>query len=452
MKKVTAFEKFAYSMGAFGQNFVYGIMASYLMIFYTDSFGLAAAAVGTLFLVARVWDAVMDPLIGIMIDRAKTRWGKFRPFILAGGVLAGLLTVACFFNPHFGITAKLVYAYITYIIWGTTYGIMDVPYWSMAPSMTVDPAERTKIVSIPKITATIGSLLVSVLTIPLVQLFGRGNNSRGYFLAAVIYGLLCAAGAIVAAIFTKERIKIEPRKNERFIESVFVVVKNVPLLLILLTTLCTGMATTIKQTVVTYYFTYNIKNVDLIPVFALVGLIPMVLSMILVPMVSNRFGKKPTAVASGLIGTVFSALIYFATKAVVLVFVFNAISMIGIGVMMVLTLSMQADTVEYAEWKTGKRSESIIFSLGTFTTKLSAALGGAVTGYWLTLVGYKPNVEQTAASLGGINAMMSWAPAAGMLLMTVIILFYNLTEKRHAEILAELEARKESQKDLIAKD
>lgn len=442
MKKVSAFEKFAYSMGAFGQNFVYGIMATYLMIFYTDSLGLAAASVGTLFLVARVWDAVMDPLIGVVVDRTQTKWGKFRPFILVGGILAGLLTVACFFNPHIGLTGKLIYAYITYIIWGTTYGIMDVPYWSMAPSMSIDPAERTKIVSVPKITATIGSVLVSVLTIPMVQAFGRGDNGKGYFLTAVVFGVLCAAGAVLAALKTKERIVVERKKGEKFRESVDVVVRNIPLLLILLTTLCTSMAVTMKQTVVTYYFTYNVKNVDLIPLFAVVGLIPMVAAMVIAPPISRKFGKKPTAIASGLIGAVSSAAIYFSFGHLPLVFAFNAVSMIGIGVMMVLTLSMQADTVEYAEWKTGKRSESIIFSLGTFTTKLSSAIGGAVTGYWLTLAGYKPNVEQTASSLNGINSMMSWAPAVGLALMTVILAFYSLTEKRHAEILSQLGAKR----------
>ncbi len=444
MEKVSAFEKFAYSMGAFGQNFVYGVMASYLMIFYTDNLGLTAASVGTLFLVARIWDAVMDPFIGVIVDRTNTKWGKFRPFILVGGILAGIMTIACFFNPDIGMTGKLIYAYATYIIWGTTYGIMDVPYWSMAPSMTVDPDERTRIVSIPKITATIGSVLVSVLTIPMVQAFGRGDSTRGYFQTAVVYGILCAAGAVLAATKTKERIRINKKEKERFRESVDVVIKNIPLLLILLTTLCTSMSMTIKQTVATYYFTYNVKNVDLIPLFALVGLIPMVLAMVIVPPVSKRFGKKPTAIAGGLIGAVSSAAIYFVSGKVPLVFAFNAISMIGIGVMMVLTISMQADTVEYAEWKTGKRSESIIFSLGTFTTKLSSALGGAVTGYWLTMSGYKPNVEQTPSALGGINMMMSWAPAIGLLLMTVIICFYSLTEKNHAQIISELEARRDS--------
>lgn len=156
MNKISSFEKFSYGLGCFGQNLVYGLMSSYLMIFYTDNFGLAAATVGTLFLLARIWDAVIDPIIGVLVDRVNTKWGKFRPFILFGGILAGLLTILCFFNPNIGSTGKIIYAYLTYIIWGTAYGVMDVPYWSMAPTMTLDPDERTSIISIPRIAAIIG--------------------------------------------------------------------------------------------------------------------------------------------------------------------------------------------------------------------------------------------------------------------------------------------------------
>jgi sugar (glycoside-pentoside-hexuronide) transporter len=449
MEKVSGFEKFAYSMGAFGQNFAYAIMMSYLMIFYTDSLGISSAAVGTLFLVARLWDAFNDPLTGFIVDRANLKSGKYRPFILIGGVLIGALTILCFINPGFDKTGKTVYAFITYILWCSVYSIMDIPYWSMAPSMTADPAERTKVVSLPKIMATIGSLLVAVLTIPLVGAIGGGDSSKGFFGTAAIYGVICAGGAILAAVKTKERIRIVPKPNEKFKDSIDVITKNVPLLLILLVTFFTGTAITIKQTVATYYFTYNVGDVNLVSYFALVGLVPMVAAMVITPPVSKKFGKKPVAIASGIVGAVFSAAIYFANGSVPLVFTFNALSMVGIGVMLVITLSMQADTVEYAEWKTGKRSESIIFSLGTFMTLLSSAVGGALAGFWLSWSGYVANAKQTTSALDGINMMLSWAPAVGLLAMSVILVFYKLTEKRHAEILQELEARRNGEQESV---
>lgn len=442
MEKVSGFEKFSYSMGAFGQNFAYAIMMSYLMIFYTDNVGLSSALVGTLFLIARLWDAINDPLTGFIIDRAHLKSGKYRPFIGIGGVLIGIMTILCFINPNLDHSGKVVYAFITYILWCSVYSIMDIPYWSMAPSMTSDPAERTKVISIPKITATIGSLLVAILTIPLVGAIGGGDNSTGYFGTAVIYGVICAAGAMLAAVKTKERIKVVKKPNEKFRDSIDIIVKNKPLLLVLLVTFFTGTTITIKQTVATYYFTYNVGNVNLVPLFALVGLVPMVAAMVVSPPISKKYGKKATGIASGIIGAVFSAAIYYANGNIPLVFAFNAISMVGIGVMMVMTLSMQADTVEYAEWKTGKRSESIIFSMGTFMTLLSSAAGGAIAGFWLQGSGYAANDAQTSSALDAINMMLSWAPAIGLALMVVILLFYNLTEKRHAEILQQLETRR----------
>jgi sugar (glycoside-pentoside-hexuronide) transporter len=442
MEKVSGFEKFSYSMGAFGQNFAYAIMMSYLMIFYTDNVGISSALVGTLFLVARLWDAVNDPLTGFIIDRVNLKSGKYRPFIGIGGVLIGVLTILCFINPNFDQAGKVVYAFVTYILWCSVYSIMDIPYWSMAPSMTSDPAERTKVISIPKIMATIGSLLVAILTIPLVGTLGGGSNSTGYFWTAVIYGVICAGGALMAAINTKERIKVVKKPNEKFKDSIDLIIKNRPLLMILLVTFFTGTTITIKQTVATYYFTYNVGDVNLVPLFALAGLIPMVAAMVISPPISKKYGKKATAMASGIVGAVFSAAIYYANGNLPLVFAFNAISMVGIGVMLVMTLSMQADTVEYGEWKTGKRSESIIFSMGTFMTLLSSAAGGAIAGFWLQGSGYVANAVQTGSALEAIILMLSWAPAIGLVLMDVFLIFYNLSEKRHAEILRELEERK----------
>ncbi len=441
MKQVSAFEKFAYSVGAFGQNMVYGLMSTYLMIFYTDNFGISAAAVGTLFLVARIWDAVMDPVIGIIVDRFNSKWGKLRPFILVGGTLSGILTIACFFNPDLGITGKMVYAYITYIVWGTTYGLMDVPYWSMSSTMTLDPDERTKIVSIPKLTGILGAVLVTVVTIPMVTAFGHGDNARGYFFTALIIGLICAMGAIFTAAKTKERTNVPKKEHEKFSKSINVVAKNVPLIIILLSTLFTNISFFIKQTVQTYYFTYIYGDVSKVSVFSFIGILPMILAMLFAAPFSKKVGKKNAAITVAFVSAVFCGAMYYCTNSLVLLTVFNSISMAGIGAMLVFTISMQADTVEYAEWKTGKRSESIIFSMGTFTTKLSSAIGGAFVGYWLSVMGYIPDAAQPPKVLSGINIMMSWAPAIGLLLMGIILMFYNLTEKRHAEILEALKER-----------
>lgn len=440
MEKVSGSEKFAYSMGAFGQNFAYGIMMTYLMNFYTDSVGIAPGIVATLFLVTRIWDAANDPLTGFIIDRAHLKSGKYRPFILVGGVLIGVATVLCFINPGFSMTGKIVYAFVTYIIWSSVYSFMDIPYWSMAPSMTDDPNERTRIVSLPKITATIGSLITYVVTIPLVSMLGGGNESNGFFFTALIFGAICAGGAILAAVKTKERIKIVPKPNEKFRDSINLIAKNRPLIIVLLVSLTSGIAVTIKQTIGAYYFEYIVGDKNQVSIFVLVGLIPMVAAMVLAPVLSKKFGKKNTAIAAGVVGFVFSAIIYYFQGLPI--YIFNALSMVGIGVLMVMSLSMISDTVEYGEWKTGKRSESIVFSLFTFSALLSGALGGAIPGYWLDLSGYVAGAAQNASSLDAMSMMLSWAPAIMLLVMTVILLFYNLSEKRYKEILGELESKR----------
>ena len=442
MEKVSGFEKFSYSMGAFGQNFAYTIMMTYLAIFYTDSVGIDPKIFAVLFLVARIWDAANDPLTGFIIDRAHPKSGKYKPFIIVGGILIGVATILCFINPNIGMTGKIIYAFITYLIWSSVYSFMDIPYWSLAPSMTDDPAERTKIVSLPKTTATVGSLIAYVITIPLVSLLGGGNNSKGFFWTAVIFGAICAGGAIMAGVFTKERIKIVPKPNEKFVDSINLVIKNKPLLLILLVSLTTGIAVSMKETIGAYYFTYVVGDANQVSIFILVGLIPMVLAMILSPKVSKKFGKKNTAIAGGIISSVFTIAMYFFRGWPV--YALNAVSMIGIGIIMVMSLSMLADTVEFGEWKTGKRSESIIFSFYTFSALLSGAFGGAIPGFWLGFAGYKANTVQNAASLYAMNAMLSWAPAIGFILTIVALLYYNLSEKRHADILHELEGRRHS--------
>lgn len=231
--------------------------------------------------------------------------------------------------------------------------------------------------------------------------------SKGYFITAAIFGISCGICVTVTFFNTKERITVTTiKKNEKFIDSVNVIVKNRPLIILLISMMFINIALTLKNTTLTYYFIYD------------------------------------TFIGSCATSAIFNLLMYFTMNNIVLIFIINALSMVGIGSALVLITSMEADTIEYAQWKTGKRSESIIFSLGTFTTKLSAALGGAILGYWLTLVRYIPNKVQTPVAVNGINAMMTLAPAIGLFLTIVVMLFYDLTEKRHNEILRELQKSK----------
>jgi sugar (glycoside-pentoside-hexuronide) transporter len=441
MKKVSGLQIFTYSMGALGQTFIYGLMSAYLMIFYTDNVGFSAAVVGTLFLVARIWDAILDPIIGLVVDRSNTKLGKFRPFILAGGILAGIFTVATFFSPQVGLVGKIVYAYITYIIWGTCYGLTDAPYWALSSAMTVEPSERTKIMSVLKIIGMLGVVGAMTLTIPLVTSLGHGNNAKGYFVVSILYGSICIIGTTIAAIFTKERVRSAPKANEKFSDSIKVIFQNPPLIIVLFGLLFYNTSSVIRDVQRTYFFTYVLHNIKLLPLFAITTALPMVISMALTPLIGKKLGKKRPFIIAGLIAVVSCAVSYYFVNNLQMLLILNAFSGVGLGMALVLITSMQGDTVEYAELKTGKRSESIVFSMCTFTMKLATAIGGAMVGYYLTFIGYKPNVEQTPFTINGMNMLMSWIPAIGFLIMVIVISFFPLSEKRHAEIVKELKER-----------
>ncbi|NHW37557.1 hypothetical protein GQF04_23890, partial [Paenibacillus aceris] len=190
MQQVGGKVKWSFGLGAMGQNMVYGLMTFLLLVFYTDVLGVSAAFVGTLFLVVRIWDAVLDPVIAVVVDRIHTRWGKFRPFVLAGGILISVLTVLCFYAPDLSPVMKTVYVIVTYALWNTAYALFDVPFWSLAPAMTIDPVERTKVISIGKMLGVLGSTIAGGASLPMIHAIGNGNAAKGYFWTAVIFAFL----------------------------------------------------------------------------------------------------------------------------------------------------------------------------------------------------------------------------------------------------------------------
>ncbi|OME77394.1 hypothetical protein BK120_26085 [Paenibacillus sp. FSL A5-0031] len=441
MHQVSAKEKWSYGVGAMGQNLVYGLMTFLLMVFYTDVLGISAVFVGTLFLLVRIWDALLDPVIAVIVDRIHTRWGKFRPFILAGGILVSILTVLCLYAPDFSPAMKITYVIITYALWNTAYALFDVPFWSLAPAMTSDPIERTKVIAIAKMLGIIGGVVAGGASLPIINAIGNGNASKGYFWTAVIFAALCILFTIILFRNTKEHIYEVKPEHESLKASLNVVLKNKPLLILTLAGLFTGTSLILKQTVTLYYVRYNLGNEGLFTAFSLSSMLFMLLAIGIMPRISAKFGKKKTFIAGGIICITANVLFFFGqSDQILFLFAMNAISMFGVGFSIVLAASMQADTIEYAQWKTGKRSESIVTAVGTFNGKIGTAIAGAVAGYGLTLFDYSPNVTQSDTALTGINLMMSIIPAMGIVLSIVIISFYDLSEKKYAEIVADLKA------------
>ncbi|WP_308636221.1 MFS transporter [Paenibacillus silvisoli] len=443
MKALSAKEKWSYGLGALGQNMIYGLVSTFLMVFYTDEFGIDAAVVGTLFLIARIWDAVLDPVVAVWIDRINTRWGKFRPFVLLGGSIVSLLTVLCFYAPAFSMPMKIVYICVTYMLWNTAYSLFDVPYWSLAPTLTNDTAERTKIIAFPKILGAVGIIIASAAVSPMVKALGGGEDARGYLWTALIFALMCTLLIILMFRNTQERFAAASTERKSLKDSMNVVTRNKPLLIVTLASFFASTPLVLKNTMTVYYLKYNVGDEGLLPLFLLSGMGLMLVAMGITPKIAAKQGKKRTFMIGGLISILANAAFYFVQpEQTALVFAVNAISMLGIGFILVLVTSMQADTIEYAEWKTGKRSESIVTSVGTFNAKLCSAIAGALAGYGLSLSGYVADAAQTNSVLDGIQLMMSLLPAAGLVLCVASISFYGLSERKYEEIKESLNARK----------
>jgi len=295
----------------------------------------------------------------------------------------------------------------------------------------------------PRILGFLGAMIVAVGTLPIVRFLGGGNDARGFQLFAIILSVIFVVTGLITFFNTKERVVVPPKKGEKFTDSLFVIFKNGPLLILLVSSLLLATGASIRGGVALYYFKYNIENEMLFSMYALISAVVSLISMFFAPMVSNKFGKKTSGMlAIGLMLFVF-VMSYFIPPTMPIVFILvNAISGFGFGIFNVVITSMFADTVEYAEWKTGKRSESLVFAIVAFVTKASIALGGSAVAFSLAFYDFIPNVEQSEATLYGIRNLVSLWPALIVVVSMIVMFFYQITEKRYAEILEELEARR----------
>lgn len=433
-------ERYSFGFALFGQNLIYGLFLNYLMIFYTDVFGISAAAVGTLFLVARTWDALNDPLMGMLVDRTRTRWGKFRPYLLWTPLPIALTTVLCFVSPDVDASTKLIFAYATYILWSMVYTVNDVPLWALSSAMSQNSQERTGLISLARILATIGIMVPAVLVIPMVEYFGAGDDERGYLVTAVIFSAAAALLMLLAFFNTKERV-VPSTAKPTLKQSLAALTANRPLQMIVFISLV-GVFGMAAQSLFVYFATYNLGDRTLLPILMLITVAAIIAGMLPVPALVRRYGKKWTfaflTLFKALTSIAFYLVGYETLSAVYLMTFFNGLFLGGVGI---VTTAMLADSIEYMQWKIGSRSEGIIFSVQTFMAKITTAIGGFLGGISLAAVGYVPNVAQAPAALEGIFLLFTLVPGVGGLLALIPLYFYELNEQRHKQILDELELR-----------
>ena len=436
-ERLTPAQRVGYGVGDFGINLFFISTLTYLLYFYTDVFGLSAAAAAGVMAVARVVDAVTDPLMGAIAERTRSRWGRLRPYILFGALPLGVSGVLTFASPDFSDSGKLWWAYLTYIAFSIAFTVVAVPYAALTASLTADYHERTVLSTIRMACAFGGGLAISVGMPILVGRFD--SEAEGYFWSMLIFAAL--ATPLLAWTFaqTEERIQPPPAQRLAIRDSLRAVFLNPPLLVVMVMFSCGMLSFTVRQATAIYYFKYNLERPDLIETWFLATLSIMFVGLIFTPRLADRYGK-PGGILIGAVVTIAAAMgLYFTPyDEIELIFLWGCLMALGGTPIAVLGWAMIPDTVDYAQARFGVRADGSVFAMSSFFQKLAKALGGAGVAAVLALAGYMANVEQTPAALGAIRGLMTLAPAAIMVVMIIAALGYPLSRQAHGELVSKL--------------
>lgn len=456
-------EKIAYGFGDFASSMFWKIFSVYLLFYYTDIFGVPAAVVGTMFLITRIWDTALDPLVGVIADRTETRWGKFRPFLLWFAVPFGFMGVLTFTAPELGFTGKLIYAYITYTLMMMVYSAINVPYASLMGVMTLNIKDRSTLSTFRFIFAFAGSILVLATAEPLVEFFSRSFSgmsvSGGWQLTMIMYAVVAIILFFLTFAWTRERVRPPKEQKTSLKSDLKDLAMNRPWFILLGAGILTLVFNSLRDGSAVFYFKYYFKNqeafkfpltdinINYSTLYLVLGQAANIIGVIASKPASDKLGKKSTFFGAMIIACILSCIFYaFGENDVMLIFLFQFLISICAGSIFPLLWSMYADIADYSEWKTGRRATGLVFSSSSMSQKLGWTLGGALTGWILALYGFKANVVQSTEAQTGIRMMMSFIPAAAALLSAAFIFFYKLNDSLMVEITETLSEKRHSEK------
>lgn len=448
-------EKIGYGFGDMASSMFWKLFGSYLMIFYTDVFGLSATVVGTMFLVTRIWDSAFDPIVGVIADRTHSRWGKFRPYLLYLAVPFAIIGVLTFMTPDLEDTGKVIYAYFTYSLMMMVYSAINVPYASLLGVISSDPKERNILSTYRMTFAYIGSFIALLLFMPMVNYFSEGYNAqRGWTMSVVVIALICAVLFYGCFAWTKERVKSISQQQNLLKDDLKDLLNNRPWWILLGAGVAALVFNSIRDGATVYYFKYFIIEENyttasflgisfvLSGLYLAVGQAANIGGVILAAPISNRIGKRATYMWAMAIATIFSVLFYWLDREnILMIFVFQIIISVCAGSIFPLLWSMYADCADYSELKTGNRATGLIFS-SSMSQKFGWAIGSAITGWLLSYFGFQANMVQNQATLHGIKLFLSFLPAIGTVLSIIFISMYPLSEKKMEEITINLKQKR----------
>ncbi len=465
-QKLSFKEKISYGFGDLASVLYWQTFMLYFTFFYTDVFLIPAGAAATMFLISRIWDGVNDPLMGIIADRTRTRWGKFRPYLLWLCVPFAVVGVLTFTVPDFGPTGKLVWAYITFIAIMMLYTAINIPYTALLGVISADSNERTTVSSVKFLFAFSAGIIVSATLLPMVKALGDGNDARGWQLSFIIYGIAAVIFFLIAFKGTRERVQPPKNQQSSIKKDLYELVTNKPWLILLATTITFILFVAVRSSVTVHYFKYVIGTQqlslpflktgsygfeELTSAFNTVGQISSFIGVLLISWFARLVGKKNAFIIIFIIAIISTAAFYFLSAAQLrLIFLFQITGSMTGGPLSVLLWAMYADTADYAEWKRGRRATGLIFSASTMSQKFGWAFGAFVALNLMSQVGFVANQAQSAESLKGLLLLFSLIPAFLGVIALGIMLFYKLDEKKMKEIEADLLERRKTGREEAA--
>ena len=442
--KVSIQEKIGYGLGDTASNFVWALMMNFIMFFYTDIFGITAAAAGTMLLFARCTDGFVDFFIGAAADRTHSRWGRFRPYLLWLCVPLAVVFVLAFTTPNFGAWGKLVWAWTTYNLLMLLYSAINIPYGALSGVMTDDPLERTSVNSYRMVLAQIGGIVANSSFLLLIKKFGGTDQQLGAQRTVLLFSAVAVIFFLISFLSTRERIQPPPAQKTKLGADVKTLLANGHWVMMFIAGIINITFAVVRGTAGIYYLKSYLKWDDgRIATYFLIGGLAMIFGAMLTKFAVKAIGKKYAFIGSMVLVALTAIPFYWISPHQTgLIFTFQILGMIFAGINATLYWALVADTADYAEWKFKVRTTGIIFSATTSSQKAGMGIGAAFAGWLLTHFGYVANAEQSAESIHGILLLSSLIPAAGLLFLSGIFFFYGLDENLCKTMRTDLAARR----------
>lgn len=484
-QKVSLGEKVGYSLGDGGANLVFQVMMMFQLFFYTDVFGIKATTAGMILLIARVFDAFVDPVVGIISDRTNTKWGKYRPWVIWTAVPFGIFFLLAFTTPDLGERAKIIYAGVTYTLLMTIYSFNNTPYSSLGGVMTGDSKERTSIASVRFITATIATFIVQGLTLPLVAKFGEGDPQKGWMLTIGLFALVSIILLVISGISAKERIMPPANQETTIKQDIKDLGTNRPWKVMFILTLFLFITLAMWGSSMSYFFNYYVDkdalydflgNFGLLAsqhettgigftllnafglivstneqvfavgfsLFNMIGQIVTLLGVIFLSQsLSNIYGKRSVFIICLGLTAVFTGLFFIVSPTnITNIFILNILKSLAYAPTIPLLWAMMGDVADYSEWKNNRRATGFIFAGIVFALKAGLGVGGAVCGTIIDFFGFEANTLQSMEAIKGIRLTSSIIPAITFFIGVIALFFYPINKRVNEDIQHDLFTRR----------